>query len=245
MHDQSLPASRADETGDRLFGLTRWSLVAGAAAVDETMQERALTALFEQYRRPITLYIRRRLSHHHDCEDVLQETFQQLIARKPFGNLAPERGRFRDYLKRCAANVIAGRIRAATAARRTAPEAGSPDLGEDCVEDDETQFDAEWARTMVGSVITALKAECAGRGRTDFFDAVKGWIITEPAEGGYAEAAARLNTSQEGLRQFVKRMRQRFQELMREQVAATVDDGEVQDELRHLMRAFTRGRTGE
>ena len=97
----------------------------------------------------------------------------------------------------------------------------------------ECHFERQWAMTLLDQVLAALRDEYHAEGKGDLFEELKAVITGQ--SGGYAEMAARLGRSEGAIKVAVHRLRHRYRELMRARIAATVGEGDVEDELRHLL----------
>lgn len=222
-----------------LFQPTRWTLIVHARDRASNLGDQALTELFLQYKRPLEIFLHAKFPAFADREDVIQETFRVLIERDGFAKVSDENGRFRDYLKKCAVNVVMETLRSQATAKRTKPEAGDVFWDNDDNEPD-LAYDREWAKATVRAVMDRLRHECAVGGKDDFFHEAQGWITGEPAAGEYDRVAGKLGMQANTLRQSVVRMRRRFRDLLHEQVSGTVGADDVEDEMRHLLKAFSR-----
>jgi RNA polymerase sigma-70 factor (ECF subfamily) len=107
-------------------------------------------------------------------------------------------------------------------------------------------YDRQWALTLLGRIMERLKAEFQENGRSDTFDGLKEFIIGDPAGQRYADAAARLAMSEVAARKTVSRMRQRYRELLRMEIAQTVGGpGEVEQEIRNLFAILSEEKSGK
>ena len=97
----------------------------------------------------------------------------------------------------------------------------------------ERHFERQWAMTLLDQVLDALRDEYHAVGNGDLFDELKAVIIGQP--GRYSDMAARLRRSEGAIKVAVHRLRHRYRELMRARIAATVGEGDVEDELRQLL----------
>ncbi|MHC4813991.1 MAG: RNA polymerase sigma factor [Planctomycetota bacterium] len=238
-----------DPPGPREFATTHWSLVM-AARPDQASQTRARKALEELcrgYWYPVYAFVRYRGYSPHDAQDVTQSFFAQIIETGGLATADPERGRFRSYLLGAVKHFLANEWHRARTQRRgggvtfleldaldpearyaLAPaEATDPDAG----------FDLEWARESIARAMEKLQAESEARGKGELFDALKGSLTgDEPPRG---ETAARLGMTAGAVRAAVHRLRQRYRELLRAEIAETVTDpADVDLEMRHLVAAL-------
>ena len=104
----------------------------------------------------------------------------------------------------------------------------------------ETLFERRWALTVVDGLLADLRAQWTAQGRASEFDELKECLLGQAPAGGYAAMAARLGMSEGAVKVAVHRLRRRFQSLLRQRVAETVEDGrDVDDEIRHLIQALS------
>jgi RNA polymerase sigma-70 factor (ECF subfamily) len=211
----------------------------------------ALSELCSLYWLPLYAFVRRKGCSPEEAEDTVQGCFAQLLARDDFRGLVPERGRFRAFLlasikhyvanerdreraiKRGGGRVIAG-VDLQSAEERylgSRPAALSPDA----------EFDREWALTLLQRVREQLRDESAAAGRQDRYDQFSPFLTSEN-EATLREVAARLGMTDTAAKVAVHRLRQRFGELLRAEIAHTVESAaEIDDEIRALFEALRVG----
>src|SRR5262249_1357680 len=103
-------------------------------------------------------------------------------------------------------------------------------------------FERRWALTLLDQVLTRLRDECAADDKAHLFDRLRGFLSSSSEHESYAEVAAELGTNEPATRQAVRRLRQRYRELMRAEIAQTVaSPEEIDDEIRHLFTVFSLG----
>jgi RNA polymerase sigma-70 factor (ECF subfamily) len=237
--------------GPREFATTHWSLVLAATA-DEASQTRARAALEElcrAYWYPLYAFVRYRGHSSDDAQDLTQAFFTRIIETGGFASANPERGRFRSYLLGAMKHFLANEWHRARAQKRGGgvtileldafgPEsrhalepARTPDL--------DAGFDRDWALQSVARAMEQLQAESVATGKGALFEALKGSLTgDEPAR---SETAARLGMTAGAVKVAVHRLRRRYRELLRAEVAETVSDpSDVDDEMRHLVAALRR-----
>ncbi len=228
------------------FHLTRWTLVLRARGSGETARA-ALSDLCATYYEPIVAFLR----HGGRSEDEARETAHEFFERLLAGGLGtPDagRGRFRSYLLGALKHFLSNHRASALAAKRGGGEEhvswaeegdsqpGMPFPG-GC--DDTLHFDREWALAIIGRALDTLEREHAGK--PHLFKTLKPWLDGS-ANRPQAEAAAALGMSGTAVKVAIHRLRARFGELIRTEVAATVDSrDDVAEELRHLIAVASRG----
>lgn len=229
--------------GAREFHTTRWSVVLAAQQGHDTTQSRdAMAALCRDYWYPLYAFVRRRGSPPHDAQDLTQAFFVSLLESNATA-ADPARGKFRSYLLGALKHFLANDWHRANAQKRgggcrivewDALDAESRFANEPAAESDaEVLFDRRWAMELLDRAMAALRAEFAAKEDEATFDALKGTLTgTEPPR---EKLAAQLGMSEGALKVAVHRLRQRYREVLRAEIAETVaSDREVDEEMRHL-----------
>ena len=228
----------------REFPATRWTLIAGARAGPEARRA-ALAELLETYWKPLYYYVRRKGAAVEPAKDAVQGFFAQLLGRDFLDRLDPSRGRFRSFLRASMDHYLANAHEKQSAQRRGG---GSPVLSLD-VEGAERgmsglpaaageAFDRQWAAQVMERALGRLRREFDDGGRRGPLDAVLDFFRPLPPPT-YVEAAARAGLSVAQLKAFLHRVRVRFRELVRDEVAQTVaDPTEIEAEMGELVRAL-------
>jgi RNA polymerase sigma-70 factor (ECF subfamily) len=231
------------------FTTTHWSVVVAAGAAPSAASERALEVLCRAYWYPLYAYLRRGGRSPHDAQDLVQEFFKRLLSSDWISRADPNKGRFRTFLLCGLQNFLgnewqkANRLKrggghavisldAATAEQRYAlepAELASPDK----------LFDRRWAMTILESVLDRLQHEEAEANAGERFEVLRSTLLGEPSEERYRELATRFGVAESTVKSWVHRLRLRYRELLREEISRTVAaPGEVQEELRHVLRAL-------
>ena len=229
-----------------MFATTRWSLIA-AARPGATDAREALAALCQAYWGPLYAYIRRQGHPHERAQDLTQDFFADLLARDDLADVGPERGRFRTFLLVACRNFLSNQhdreqalkrgggrrvlsLDFADAERRYATEPAHEQTAE-------RLFERRWALALLEQVLSRLRLEYVNADKGDLFDRLKESIVGGAAES-HAQAAAALGMREGAVRVAAHRLRGRYRELLREEIARTVDDGDVEDEVRALFAAL-------
>jgi RNA polymerase sigma-70 factor (ECF subfamily) len=229
--------------GNSAFPDTLWSVVLSARGETPRRQE-ALERLCRDYWGPVYAFIRRHGASDHDAEDMTQEFFARMIRQDGLAGLERSRGRFRTYLLGAVRHHVSDHLRRARAQKRGGGQtpvpleelvAGGREPAAADAEKPDRQFDRQWALAMMERAQGRLKAECARAGQADRYEAVFGaW-----ADEGRTAAADRLGLSENALNLTARRYRERYEAIIREEVAQTVSRAsEVDDEIRHLLAAL-------
>lgn len=232
--------------GPRQFVTTQWSLVA-AARLDEASQlraQQALETLCRTYWYPLYAFVRSRGYSSADAQDLTQAFFARIIERGGFKGADPELGRFRSYLLGAMKHFLANEWHRGRAQKRGGgvafleldaldPEARYA-VAAASTADPDAAFDREWAQASVARAMDRLHEESESGGKGPLFESLKGSLAGE--EPSRSETAARLGMTEGAVKVAVHRLRQRFRELLRTEVAETVaDPAEIEDEMRYLV----------
>jgi RNA polymerase sigma factor (sigma-70 family) len=231
--------------GPAAFTTTHWSVVLEAQGESPAAHE-ALEKLCRTYWRPIYAFLRRQGVSPEEVEDITQGFFAQLLERRKFSAVRKEKGRLRSYLLGALKYFLADEHRRAMAIKRGEGQRLIPleDLRTDERIDVEPAdsmtaemiYERRWALTVLEQVLDRLKNEYRTAGNAALFDSLKQLLPDEPGSPSQAEIAAQLGMTENALRQAFYRFRQRYQSLLREEIANTVaTPGDIEDELRHLI----------
>ena len=224
-------------TGAR-FTTTLWTQVLAAPR-----DEKALASLCRKYWYPLYAFLRRKGVSCHEAEDLTQGFFVHLLSTKSLETVRREYGRFRSFLLASLQNFVADQRDRAMAAKRSPPQ---PLLELDAgkAEDryrlepverstPETIFDRGWALTVLGEALAALEGEFIISGRVQAFRELQPFLCGDVPV--YKDLAASLAISEGAARVSVHRMRGRYRELVRREIADTLGPGEdLETEMRHL-----------
>jgi len=231
--------------GGVAFATTHWSVVLEAQGESPAAQV-ALEKLCRTYWRPIFAFLRRQGHSPEEAEDITQGFFAQLLERRKFSALRKEKGRLRSFLLGALKYFVTDEQRRAMAIKRGKGQRLIPleelraDERIDMEPSDpmtaEMIYERRWALTVLEQVLNRLKGEYATAGNAALFDSLKQLLPDEPGSPSQAEIAAQLGMTENALRQAFYRFRQRYQSLLREEIANTVaTPGDIEDELRHLI----------
>jgi RNA polymerase sigma factor (sigma-70 family) len=231
--------------GPAAFTTTHWSVVLEAQGESPAAQE-ALEKLCRIYWRPIYSFVRRQGIRPEEAEDLTQGFFVQILERRSLSAVRREKGRLRSYLLGALKYFLADEQRRAMAIKRGKGQRLIP-LEELRVDERiemepadpvtaEMIYERRWASTVLEHVLSRLKDEYKAAGNASLFDSLKQLLPDEPGALSQADIALHLGMTENAVRQAFHRFRQRYQLLMREEIAQTVaTPGEIEDELRHLI----------
>jgi len=227
------------------FHPTRWTLVLRSRGKGEDAKA-ALSDLCAAYYEPVVAFLRRDGRGGDDAREMAHAFFELVLSH---GIGAPEqaRGKFRSYLLGALKHFLSKQRDATLAVKRgggiervplVSETDTSPGLPMPGVMDDSLAFDRDWAFALIARALAVLEAEHAGKAET--FATLKPWLAGG-AETPQAEAARALGISETAVKVAIHRLRARFRELIRAEVAATVNDpADIADELRHLIAVAAR-----
>jgi RNA polymerase sigma-70 factor (ECF subfamily) len=233
------------------FVTTHWTVVLAAGHHESSQAAQALEQLCRIYWYPLYAYVRRRGRPPEDAQDLTQEFFAQLLAKRLLAGVDPRKGRFRSWLLGVMNHFLAHEWARVHAQKRGG---GQPLFSWDEAEAEdryrlepieessaERLFDRRWALTVLDHAAVRLREEYEVAGKRTIHASLKDFLSTEGAAVSYEEAGRRLGLSEGAVRSAIHRLRQRYQELIREEIAQTLaDPTEVDEEIRYLL-AVIRG----
>jgi RNA polymerase sigma factor (sigma-70 family) len=237
--------------GSPVFATTHWSVVLRAGRSDTTRARDALASLCQTYWHALYAYVRRRGHAPADAEDLTQEFFARLLEHHWIARADQEKGRFRSFLLTELNRFLADEWDKARAEKRgggRAPVSLDTEEAERRYQGDsgngmtaDRVYDRQWAVALLERTMGRLRAEFAQAGKAREFAALKIFLTTERQEISYAEAAAATGLNEGAARVAVHRLRRRYRELFREEIAHTVGEpGEVDAELRYLIEVLAQ-----
>jgi DNA-directed RNA polymerase specialized sigma24 family protein len=235
-----------------LFLTTHWSVVLAARSARTTESSHALDSLCRTYWHPLYVYARRRGHSPQDAEDLAQGFFEKLLEKSWLAAVEQERGRFRQFLLMAFKRFLANEHDHAQRLKRGGGAHAVPFdtvLGEKLYREDTSPsasadevYDRRWALSLLDSTLARLRTEFANSGRVREFDILKPQLTAPRGDAPYAELAVGLQTTEGAARVAVHRLRKRFREVFREEIAHTVNSpAELEDELRHLISVLAQG----
>ena len=234
-------------SGPSQFPTTRWNLVVAAGDPHRKDARSALVSLCESYWYPLYAYLRRRGHAAEQAQDLTQEFFVRLLEGRYLDRADPHKGRFRSFLLSSLKFFVADEGDRQRAQKRGA---GAVVLqfasGEDRYQrepgHDETPeriFERRWALSVLDRVVDKLRDEFVQHGRPEHFDQMKQFLLGY-SDAPYATLAREMNTSEGALKVAIHRLRKRYRELFRLEIADTVaDPTEIESELRYLASVLT------
>jgi len=232
------------------FATTHWSVVLAAGHSSVAGAQGALETLCRTYWYPLYVYVRRQGQGPHDAQDLTQEFFARLLEKKHLRLADPDRGKFRAFLLKSLKHFLVNEWEKARTQKRGGGQCVIPldaDLAESRYAAEPAQaltldqvYEKRWAVTLLEAVLAGLRESYAASGRLRAFETLKAFIWGEQATLTYATVAPQLGLTEGAVKVAVHRLRSRYRELLRAEIAKTVaTPGEVDEELQHLIEVLT------
>lgn len=232
------------------FRTTHWSVVLEARSHWSHQSSAALETLCRAYWQPVYLYIRSKGHSVPDAQDLTQSFFEKLLEKNFLDTADSAKGRFRTFLLTAVGRFLinqwdrqntqkrgGGKVALFTDVFESAewvepllPDSRSPDR----------IYEQEWASSVLRQVLGRLRSEFDTAGSAGRFDELKAFLMDPKGEVSYADAAQRLGMTVPAVRSSIFRLRQRYRDLLRQEIANTVSSpSEVDDEVRHLLSVLS------
>jgi RNA polymerase sigma factor (sigma-70 family) len=241
--------SQARSDADK-FATTHWSVVLAAGDTSSPQHEQALSTLCQSYWYPLYAYLRRCGYDIHQAEDNTQAFFAQMLEKHYLRKVKPKPGRFRSFLLTAIKHFLANDYDRTQALKR----GGGRRLLSLDFRNAENQYILEpshqvsaeklyeksWAITVLERTMDRLETELASENKQKLFDCLKVYLGAEAGSIPYHDVASELGVTEGAVRVSVHRLRERFRELLREEIAQTVTtSGEIDEELHSLFSALS------
>jgi RNA polymerase sigma factor (sigma-70 family) len=234
--------------GPAPFTTTHWSVVLEAQGESPAAQE-ALEKLCRTYWRPIYGFVRRGGTEPEEAKDITQGFFALILERKDFQSVRQEKGRLRSFLLASLKHFIANERRDAATIKRGGGRTLIPLEGieaDDFGEFDRSDtlsadliYDRRWAFTVLDRVFARLREESQESANTPLIEKLNTLLSDEPDRPSQADIAREFGMTENAVKQAFHRLRQRYRQLLREEIAHTVaTPAEIEDELRYLIAAL-------
>ena len=203
---------------------------------------------------PVFRFIRRCDYSEDAARDLTQEFFTRLLTHLGLEGVEQGKGRFRSYLLGAVKHFLADQQDRANAAKRGGGQMPVPlnlrldthttisaQITEPGTAVPDAFFDRQWALNVIERSLNALGREFVSAGRSRYFEALKPWLVGEVGSLSQGEAAQQLGLTEGGVKVAIHRLRKRFRELVKEEIAGTVDQPvTVQEELHYLLEALAQ-----
>ena len=246
--DEVTPLTAIGESavhGPVAFTTTHWSVVLEAQG-PTTAAQAALDKLCRIYWRPIYGFVRRQGVRPEEAKDLTQGFFALLLERRDLNAVRQEKGRLRSYLLKSLKHFMTNERSRAMAIKRGAGQGLIP--LEDLHERERIGFDPpetlaadqiyerRWALSVLDQALARLGDEYRAAGNSRLFDQLQKSLTDEPGRPSPADTAREFGMTDSAVRQASYRLRQRYRQVLREEIAHTVMlPGDIDDELRHLI----------
>jgi RNA polymerase sigma factor (sigma-70 family) len=235
--------------GKRHFATTQWSVVLAAGDMERHEARAAIAQLCEIYWYPLYAYVRRRVDNVHESQDLTQAFFSHLLEKQAIARADRSRGRFRAFLVTALKNFLANEWKKAGAEKRGGGKAELSldfDSGESRYQIEpsheltpEKLYERRWVLTLLDQVLERLRIELIEASKGEHFEHLKGALTGEATAADYERAAEALGITPAAAKQAAYRMRKRYRQFFREEVARTVaDEAEVDDEIGRLLEVL-------
>lgn len=233
------------------FDSTQWSLVLLAGAAGDSPEARqAMACLCSAYWYPLYVFIRRQGHKADVAEDLTQEFFTRFLDRDFLGAVDRSRGKFRTFLLACCRHFLANQRDFAQAQKRGGGQAilsldftGAQERYQQepaSTWTAEKLFERRWALTLLDQVLRQLRQEYQAQEKSDLFEHLRTVLVGENSALSYAQIGTSLGMSEDAVKKAAQRLRQRYGLLLREQIAATVDEpAMIDEEIRDLFAALS------
>jgi RNA polymerase sigma factor (sigma-70 family) len=240
-------------SGTHAFHTTHWTLVRNARGESPEARQ-ALSELCATYYAPVVAFLRREGRDDDAARELAHEFFAKVLAGDSLCGIDPERGRFRSYLLGAVKHFLANHRRNAAREKRgggaehvairettdTTPGIEVADSSSLAVNVElDAAFDREWALAIVERSLALLESESSSAGQTAQFATLKPWLSPAASRASQADIAAQLGLSEGALKVAIHRLRRRFRDITRAEIAQTLHDtADLDDEMRHLVNAL-------
>ena len=235
--------------GKGAFATTSWSMIVQAGDPESPETELALATLCETYWYPLYVFVRSKGHARSSAEDLTQSFFAELLEKNRISVADDQRGRFRTFLLTALNNFMANDWRAQQTQKRGG-HLNKISIDFDAAEHrlsnqpayeltPEKVFDRTWALTLLNEAIESVRSQYVNSGKIELFEALRGALVGEEI-ATQKEIAERLNMTVGAIKVALHRLRQRYGDQLRLQIARTLDDPtRVDDELTALFSALS------
>jgi RNA polymerase sigma-70 factor (ECF subfamily) len=211
----------------------------------------ALEELCRTYWYPLYAFARRKGNTHEEAQDLTQSFCAKLLQKEQIALADPERGRFRTFLLRSFENFLRSEHRNANVQKRGGgyqiiswdADLAAERYAAECADEASPTlaFERHWATVLLQSVVGLLRQEFSSSGKAELFDQLEPHLWGDDTSTGYSQIAEALNLTTVSVRVTMHRLRQRFHDLLRAQIANTIESAaDVEDELRYLRGLWAR-----
>jgi RNA polymerase sigma-70 factor (ECF subfamily) len=248
--DESATPPWGEVSHRAVFATTHWSVVLAAGRSDAPQAKESLEKLCQTYWYPLYVYARRRGYAEPDAQDLTQEFFARLLKGDMLCRADQQRGRFRSFLLTSMSRFLVNEWDKSRALKRGGGQVVSLPFGAaderyrwepaDNVTPEQS-FEWRWALALLDQVMNRLCADYAEQSKAELFEVLKPCLLGERSAQPYAMLASKLGMTEGSVKVAVHRLRQRYRQLLREEIANTVEKPEeIEEEMRHLFAVLAR-----
>jgi len=250
---------RSDETAksqaNGVFRTTHWTEIFVARSKDEPRRREALHELLVRYWKPIYYYLRCKGHAHEAAKDLTQGFFHEVVLGKGLIQKADRaKGRFRTFLLTALSRYRTS-IRRAETAKQRMPEGGLISMeeidGEAIPEPvlhttPSKAFEYAWATALLDQVLDEVAGKCRQKGLATHWRVFRARVVEPTLDNADTPSLTQLCQkygipNEAKASHMILTIRRRFRAALREHVRQLVEsDAEVEDEIRHLMKVFSR-----
>ena len=242
-------SSGAFEADAGRFASTHWSVVLAAGGRDDNRSGEALAKLCATYWYPLYAFVRRQGAGPEDAEDLTQGFFAHLLQHEALATVDRAKGKFRSFLLASLRHFLADARERARAQKRGGGRALVPlDVASaekryalepaDPASPDKI-FERNWALALMEQLLDRLRAEQVVADKRAQFDLLRDCLMGDPDAPRHADLAVQLGVSEDAVKMAVSRLRRRYRQLLRQEIAHTVSTPtEIEEEIRHLFAAL-------
>jgi RNA polymerase sigma factor (sigma-70 family) len=247
--DTSSSADRRETLGSS-FVTTQWTRVLAARGGSPEAQS-ALSDLCAAYYGPVFAFIRHHAPNEDSARDLTQEFFARMLARHGLDTVDPVRGRFRSFLLGAVKHFLADMRDRGRRLKRGSGQPPEPlEPGTDTspglqvadakASSPDREFDRKWALALLGHALSAVSQEQQTADKADQYETLKPWLTGDTENFSQADAARRLGLNEGAVKVAIHRLRRRFREVIKTEIARTLHDpAQVDEELNHLLAALS------
>jgi RNA polymerase sigma-70 factor (ECF subfamily) len=244
---EELSSHETQEAGARAFRTTHWSVVLAAGEEGSEQAVAALSRLCQTYWFPVYAFIRKRGHSPEQAQDITQEFFAGFLEKNYVARARRDRGRFRVFLMCSVDNFLHNQHDRAQAQKRGGGQTHLSLDYDDAEEryqiepvekgDPATIFEQQWVATLLETILNRLREEFGAGARAGLFEDLQSHLWGDTESIPYAQLAQKSGLTEGNVKTIARRFRERYRALLREEIAQTVaKPGEVDDEIRYLMR---------
>ncbi len=232
------------------FMTTRWTMVVSAAGPQSPTSRQALEYLCRRYWFPLYAFIRRQGAGPQEAEDLTQGFLARLLEKRYLEQVDRSRGRFRTFLLTSLSHYLSNERDKTRAVKRGS---GRPLVSFDAADAEtrylrqpvdtrspEADFERKWAMTVLEIAIEKVRHQMLDAGRAELFESLKQCLSGQSDASTYAAIGRSLGMTEEAVKAAALRMRRKFRQAIREEIARTVEGPQnIDEEIKNLLNALS------